>query len=376
MEEVYIDVSHVKEKYERALALFKNNCNLSTFNKELVLRFIRDASLGKTILRGAKKKIGLARITRYLSHLQPFIEYVDKNLDEVTQDEMECFIEALETDQILSKHHYLRGRKHIYVPRTFSPRYKVDIKLTIKKFYKWLFGKNKVYPEIVEWIDTYIKEPEIPALTESEIEHMIDRCKNPMQRALIQILFDGGFRIGELLNIRLRHVVLKRLDPNNPNCLYYCLRVPFSKTIPRTVPLYFQTSTKYLSLWLEDHPGSVRMNDDGTISASNVNAQLFPIALYTAQQNVRRIGLKALKKRVYPHLLRHSSATYWSNRLSFFKLCKRFGWTFTSKQPQRYIDRNGIDEVDMTVLRQIRDECVTLHENTTPQCQPNIPFGK
>lgn len=31
----------------------------------------------------------------------------------------------------------------------------------------------------------------------------------------------------------------------------------------------------------------------------------------------------------------------------YFKLCKRFGWTMTSAMPQRYIDREGVDELEM-----------------------------
>ena len=52
----------------------------------------------------------------------------------------------------------------------------------------------------------------------------------------------------------------------------------------------------------------------------------------------------------YPHLLRHASATYWANKLPYFKFCKRFGWTMTSGMPQRYIDRAGVDEMDVAML--------------------------
>ena len=47
------------------------------------------------------------------------------------------------------------------------------------------------------------------------------------------------------------------------------------------------------------------------------------------------------------YLLRHTSATYWANKLPYFKFCKRFGWTMTSNMPQRYIDREGTDELDV-----------------------------
>jgi hypothetical protein len=59
-----------------------------------------------------------------------------------------------------------------------------------------------------------------------------------------------------------------------------------------------------------------------------------------------QIGQRSIRKHVWPHLLRHTSATWWSNRLSHYKLCKRFGWSMTSDMPKRYIDREGIDEME------------------------------
>ena len=73
--------------------------------------------------------------------------------------------------------------------------------------------------------------------------------------------------------------------------------------------------------------------------------------------------MRALGKRVYPHLLRHTSATYWSNRLSYFKLCKRFGWTMTSNMPQRYIDRVGVDELELAGTYQAEERSKLAREN-------------
>lgn len=100
---------------------------------------------------------------------------------------------------------------------------------------------------------------------------------------------------------------------------------------------------------MEDHPAHPQIGPDGSITAENPNAQLFPMTANAVRMVVRRAGQAALDKRVYPHLLRHSSATYWSNRLPWFKLCKRFGWAMTSSMPQRYIDREGVDEFDVAV---------------------------
>lgn len=363
MEETYIDVNRVQEQYERTLKRFQDDATINPRSKELVLTFLRDAALGKTVLGRAKKKIGRARLTGYINQLYPLIVFVKKDLDKVTQEDMEWFIEALDADQITSRSPRTWGSTIQRSGSALSTRYKTDIKITVKKFYKWLLGESKVYPSLVEWIDTVIEAKEIPALTEAEVSYLLDCATSPLQRVLIQLLFDGGFRIGELLNIRLHHVRLLAYDPQNDSKRCFVVRVPFSKTLRRTVALPMAASTKWLKLWLERHPARPRVNADGTLDAAEPASPLIPLTGNAVRLILRRAGQRALKKRVYPHLMRHTSATYWSNKLPYFKFCKRFGWTMTSKMPQRYIDREGVDELGVATLYE-QDELRKLeHEN-------------
>ena len=266
MEEEYIDVHHTARSYDMALARFKNDPSISEHNKQLVLSFLRDAVPGKTVLHKAKKKIGHARLINYIKHLQPVIAFLKANLDEISQLDMERFVEARKLTRFA---HGPRGssghRSRKSGAKKLSPGYKVDIKITIKKFYKWLWGKNSVYPEIVAWIDTFAPQPAISALTEFEMERMVDRATSICQRALIQVFFDGGFRLSEILNVRLKHVMLRKIDPNDTSKTCFFLRVPFSKTLSRTVALPMHSSTKWLKLWLEDHPARPRIREDGML---------------------------------------------------------------------------------------------------------------
>ncbi len=61
--------------------------------------------------------------------------------------------------------------------------------------------------------------------------------------------------------------------------------------------------------------------------------------------------------------MRHTSATYWSNKLPYFKFCKRFGWTMTSKMPQRYIDREGVDELEVAAIHDRTESDRLLRDN-------------
>lgn len=76
------------------------------------------------------------------------------------------------------------------------------------------------------------------------MERLVDHCRTAKQRALIQVLYEGGMRIGELLNIRLHHVQLRRFDPADPSKKIFVLGLPFSKTKPRTIGLGMHASIK------------------------------------------------------------------------------------------------------------------------------------
>ena len=41
-------------------------------------------------------------------------------------------------------------------------------------------------------------------------------------------------------------------------------------------------------------------------------------------------------------MLRHSSATYWAPKMNRYQLCAKYGWSFKSNMPDRYIKRKGI----------------------------------
>jgi len=319
-----IDIHDRKAKFQQALAsLEMDNC-INEQNKKLVLDFIRDCTLGKTIIGKSKKKIGPARCLKYLSILQRLSEVLSKSFHDVNQSDMERLIQDLETDRIRARN-----------GKPYSEATKTDIKKTIKKFWKWKDGNNRTYPELVEWIDTYIAVKDVPALTRSEVEKMIEHTASPRDRTLLMVLFDSGARAEELLNVRLKreHVSWKE----DLKC--YMIRLEYSKTKPRTISL--PLSTSYMMSWLEVHPAK-----------DNPQAQLFPMTYPAMKMVVSRLGRRVLGKRVTPHMLRHSSATFYANKLKNpYKLCYRYGWTMASDMVNRYLDREGIleEETDSVV---------------------------
>jgi site-specific recombinase XerD len=350
-----IDIHGLKEKYERALKILEKDKNILPRNRELILKFLKDAELGKTVKNREKKKISPGRCLKFLVFLRKVSKWLDKDFDKVTQEDMERLILEIEKDKIQT----IKGKP-------FTESTKVDIKKIIKKFYKWLLGNNSNYPEIVDWIDTYSKVSEVPALMRCEVEKIIEHAKSTRDKALIMLLFDSGARPEEFLNLRLEDIKirkenLKELQPHNTELGekdYYLIRIRFSKTKPRTISVVM--CTKSLKNWLLEHP-----------ERNNPQAQLFPMDYGAMKMVLHRAAKKALNKSVYPYLLRHSSVTYYCNKLTQYQLCYRYGWSMASAQPARYIDREGIHEqetakiIKTDEISRIHEENQTLKEDVT-----------
>lgn len=316
-----IDIHHVQKDYETATRSIQKDERVLPENKTLILKFLRDCELGKTIKKGQKKKIGAGRCLKMLNMLKTMSLWLEKPFDKVTQDEMEAMIIGLERDKF-------KGSKKKYSDNT-----KADLKKILRKFYKWLWGNNETYPEIVSWIDTSARDIEIPALRKEQVEKMIELCPSIRDKAVIMAMFDSGARIEEFLNIRFKHLI-----KNEENGVYK-IRIEFSKTKPRTISL--PLSTKYINEWLNEYRAKYPEE------TKNPETPLFPVTYSQVRKMLYRNGMKALKKNVYPHLLRHSSATYYANLLKDpFKLNKRYGWAMASDMSNRYIDREGITEED------------------------------
>ena len=312
-----IDIHQKSDRLQLALRKIAEDDSNHPENRQLLADFVRDCRIGKTVHGRSKKKIGDATCLKHLFALRLTCAFFKKPLKAVTTVDMERFVEALDDGGIVSTKgaHYAADTKS-------------GIKKTVRKFWKWLAGGNKVYPETVEWIETHCAIKEVSALTRDEIEQMIDQTASVRDKALLMVLFDSGARVEELLNVRLKpeHLFWKE----ETGC--YMVRLEYSKTKPRTISL--PLSTRLLKAWLENHPAK-----------GNPQAQVFPLTYGNLRMLIHRIGRRVLKKRVTPHMLRHSSATFYANKLkNRYKLCYRYGWAMSSDMVDRYLDREGLME--------------------------------
>ena len=337
--------------YESRLNTLKQDKGISPENKKLIIEFLHDAELGKTNHGRAKKKVGESRLKKYISVLTRLSEWFNKPFDKITLKDTEKVISNLEKGVYKKrkvipqwKEGKLINLKKIETKDSFAKDTVLDFKKSLKKFFKWLFKEDpKKYSDLTDWIETYEEVTEVPALSREEVEKMANACDTKW-RALVMFLFDSGTRIEEALNVRIGDISRKKSGETNTDSFY--IRIKHSKTKPRTISI--PMGTKDVEGWLSIHPDK-----------NNPDAQLFPLTYASVLKTLHVIGKKALKKNVYPHLLRHSSATYYCNKLNQYQLCYRYGWSMASRQPQRYIDREGIHEEE-TVKKYTEDEVENL----------------
>ncbi|MBU0466928.1 MAG: tyrosine-type recombinase/integrase [Nanoarchaeota archaeon] len=342
------DLKRVVERIEKS--------KIQTENKSKIFEF-KDYLLSEGI--------GYARITKYLQQLIKVDERLNKK-----------FVEANEQDirKVVSKINQ----------SNYSESTKRDYRLVLRKFYRFLRGckKKGIYPPEVEWIsltmaNNHKKLPE-ELLTESEIKSIIKHCETIRDKALVATLAETGARVSEVGNLKLKHVSMEE----------YGARLNLSgKTGTRKVLVV--SCAPLLHEWINQHP---KNENPEAYLWYNPKGELLQYARIKTilKKAARRAGIK---KRVHPHLLRHSQATHMASMMSESSMKQYFGWTQGSKMAGIYVHMSG-KETDETILRangieikkdlqesklkpQNCERCKTLNSATNKFCRScGFPLNK
>ena len=73
-----IKIGNWEERLERGFKKLEQDPLVSEPNRELILSYLRDARLGKTLFGRAKKKIGSARLLTNMIHLTTFLHFAER----------------------------------------------------------------------------------------------------------------------------------------------------------------------------------------------------------------------------------------------------------------------------------------------------------
>jgi integrase/recombinase XerD len=200
------------------------------------------------------------------------------------------FIEDVEIDTLTTAQlkEYLAKSSERLKPSSLAHRIRF-----IKSLFRWSheeghIQKNPAYK---------IKEPKVGKripkfLTEREIEHLLEACLTPLEKALFEFMFSTGCRIGEIVS----------LDKNSVNWSNRSVIVRGKGDKEREV--YFNVRS---DIWLKRYLDDRKDKDQAVFVTERI-----PHRMSIAQMRniIKRISQRAgINKEIHPHQLRHSYAT-------------------------------------------------------------------
>lgn len=308
------DIHCYIQRLEREIELL-NASAISKENKELIRRFYSD-----NLVTGLSKP----RLVKLMEVMRGLSRMLNKSFDAATIDDLKRVVVEIES-------------------REWSVWTKVSYRTILKKFYKWLRGKDE-YPAEVKWIKTTVKAKDIPKLsqedliTEYEIARALDACDHPRSKAFLGVLSESGCRISEIGTLRIRNVFFDK---------HGAILNVHGKTGSRRIRII--RNSPYLATWLNVHP--FKRNPDAPVWI-NVGARNHHDGMkYCGLAKLIRDAFKkaGIKKRCNPHLFRHSRASIMANHLTEFQMNQYFGWTQGSDMASTYVHLSG-KEIDGAIL--------------------------
>ena len=298
-----------------ALRDLNTDTQLIQANRKAILNFLQASRA-----RG----VGDARQIVYVYKLKKLSGIVNKDFRKVTAKDMEKALAKLESTRLSE------WTKHTF-------------KAVVKRFFQWLRGLEDEYPPEVKWIKLRMKNegrilPE-ELLTEEEVKRLAEAAESPRDRAFVLSLYESGCRVGELTSLRVKHVQFDK---------YGAVLIVNGKTGMRRVRII--ASSPALANWMSNHPDHDNPNAPlWTLIGTTNHGQ--EMDRDTAAALIRRLAEKVgLKKRVNPHMFRHSRASHLANVMTEAQMKTYLGWVPGSDMASVYVHLSGRD-VDKALLQ-------------------------
>lgn len=239
------------------------------------------------------------------------------SLDKAERKDIETFINKLNRNEFKTQ-----------AKTNYSGNAKSDIKKFLKQFFKWYKGESEYYPKEVSWLKCKISKEELPTekdiLNKDQVVKLSNCFEKYEYKILTLVLFDSGFRIGEIESAKKKDLTLEVIEDNN-SCFF--IKCNVSKTFTRTVDI--SLFTEELKSFVNSEEYKSKQPDD----------PLFNISYESFNKMLKRYSERLFKLKISPHNLRHSSATLYADIYNgnVVKLASRYGWSYSAKELQVYV---------------------------------------
>jgi len=324
-----VDIHNYELKRDRAAKALEGS-KLSEGDRALIKRFVNYKKA---------EKVGVERQEKYLRILRTIGEqFLDgASFSSLKKEDLVRIVSEIEE-------------------RSWTEWTKYDFRLILKTFLKWL-GKT----EEVAWVKT-TKPKGLPNefLSEQDVQAMIDASLNLRDKALIAMLYEGGFRIGELGTMQVKDLTFDR---------WGAIAMVTGKTGMRRVRLIW--AMPYIAQWVEAHP---RKDERDAPLWVKVHGDRVGLDYAAIRMQLQKAARRArVKKKVNPHNFRHSRSTHLASRLTESQMEEYLGWVQGSRMPSIYVHMSGRDlDADLLQMYGLKAETAKetpLEVHQCPYCR-------
>lgn len=309
------DFHQLERMFDKRFSKLESTSWENDDNRKLVIKYIQGCRRGMVKSRNRNARVLKSTLYRIVGILELLSEvWIRKSFSQTTQEDWDKFYIAMEDGAIRN------ANGKAFKQSTRSKNYR-----TIQKFLRWLNLDH-----LCENWDTSQEIPTRDVLTRAEVERMA-AAASPKVKCHLMILFDGGFRAEEFAN--LRWADLKKREDGHYQA---SVRAETSKT----------KRSRIVSLWLATDWIDILRNMARAKGEYQESDFLYQTDYHSLLRTLKRLGKRVLSKNVSPHLLRHSSATYYAGIIKTYQnFCFRYGWSLKSGIAQRYWHPTTDDEI-------------------------------
>lgn len=228
----------------------------------------------------------------YMGIIRRFLNQLDCHLSDVTQEGIEHYLLQFNSQSTLKQVHGALGN----------------------------FFKEVLHSDIVKHIPYPTAEQKLPDVYSiTEIQKLIHACHNSKHKLLILLQYDLGARVGELVNIELRHVDLDR----------HCIKIEQAKGKKDRYSFFSENTAMLIKQYLDEWKPKKYLFEGQHGDKYTIRS--------IQQVNLNAKAAAGISKQGCTHILRHSFATHLLERGSDIAIIgARLGHAIHSKATYRY----------------------------------------